>query len=116
MAGLIIPHEHGFAIKLTEKIEDVITILFLPLVYVSFIIFYLILIVFCFFWFEYTSRQTQLWNYCWNGSFNPSDSMYWQDCWCFFSCTIQQDSKPGSVGVGSTNEYQVTFFFLFLYS
>lgn len=31
MAGLIIPHEHGFAIKLTEKIEDVITILFLPL-------------------------------------------------------------------------------------
>ncbi|KAF2161734.1 hypothetical protein M409DRAFT_27791 [Zasmidium cellare ATCC 36951] len=31
MAGLICPHEGGFAIKLTEKIEDLITALFLPL-------------------------------------------------------------------------------------
>ncbi|KEF56978.1 uncharacterized protein A1O9_07168 [Exophiala aquamarina CBS 119918] len=31
MIGLICPHEGGFAIKLTEKIEDLISILFLPL-------------------------------------------------------------------------------------
>ena len=29
--GLMCPREGGFAIKLTEKIEDVITVLFLPL-------------------------------------------------------------------------------------
>lgn len=31
MAGLMCPHEGGFAIKLTEKIEDLIATLFLPL-------------------------------------------------------------------------------------
>lgn len=31
MAGLICPHDGGFAIKLTEKIEDLVTTLFLPL-------------------------------------------------------------------------------------
>ncbi|KAJ3544910.1 hypothetical protein NMY22_g2626 [Coprinellus aureogranulatus] len=31
LAGLIIPHENGFAISLVEKIEDLISILFLPL-------------------------------------------------------------------------------------
>ena len=29
--GLICPHDGGFAIKLTEKIEDIITVIFLPL-------------------------------------------------------------------------------------
>jgi len=32
LVGLIIPHEHGFAVKVTEKIEDFISALFLPLV------------------------------------------------------------------------------------
>lgn len=31
MAGLICPHDGGFAIKLTEKIEDLISVVFLPL-------------------------------------------------------------------------------------
>lgn len=31
MAGLICPHEGGFAIKVTEKIEDLVSALFLPL-------------------------------------------------------------------------------------
>ena len=31
MAGLICPHEGGFAIKVTEKVEDLVTTLFLPL-------------------------------------------------------------------------------------
>lgn len=31
MVGLICPHDGGFAIKLTEKIEDLISVLFLPL-------------------------------------------------------------------------------------
>ncbi|KAI8827003.1 Cation/H+ exchanger, partial [Fimicolochytrium jonesii] len=31
LVGLITPHDHGFAIKLTEKIEDFVTILLLPL-------------------------------------------------------------------------------------
>ncbi|KAK3689089.1 Sodium/hydrogen exchanger family-domain-containing protein [Podospora appendiculata] len=31
MVGLICPHEGGFAIKLTEKIEDLVAVLFLPL-------------------------------------------------------------------------------------
>ena len=31
MVGLICPHEGGFAIKITEKLEDVVSALFLPL-------------------------------------------------------------------------------------
>ncbi|KDQ64220.1 hypothetical protein JAAARDRAFT_52200 [Jaapia argillacea MUCL 33604] len=31
LAGLIIPHDNGFAIALVEKLEDVVSILFLPL-------------------------------------------------------------------------------------
>ena len=31
MVGLICPHDGGFAIKLTEKIEDFVMVLFLPL-------------------------------------------------------------------------------------
>lgn len=31
MAGLICPHEGGFAIKVTEKVEDLVGALFLPL-------------------------------------------------------------------------------------
>lgn len=31
MAGLVIPHESGFAIALTEKLEDLVSLLFLPL-------------------------------------------------------------------------------------
>lgn len=31
LVGLICPHEGGFAIKLTEKIEDLMSVLFLPL-------------------------------------------------------------------------------------
>lgn len=32
IAGLIIPHEHDLSIKVTEKIEDMVNIIFLPLV------------------------------------------------------------------------------------
>lgn len=32
LAGLVIPHEGGFAIALVEKIEDLVTILLLPIV------------------------------------------------------------------------------------
>lgn len=31
LVGLIMPHENGFAVALTEKIEDVVTVIFLPL-------------------------------------------------------------------------------------
>ncbi|KAI0129587.1 putative K(+)/H(+) antiporter protein [Xylariales sp. AK1849] len=31
LVGLICPHDGGFAIKLTEKVEDLVTVLFLPL-------------------------------------------------------------------------------------
>lgn len=31
MVGIICPHDGGFAIKLTEKIEDFVSVLFLPL-------------------------------------------------------------------------------------
>ena len=31
MIGLICPHEGGFAIKVTEKVEDLVSVLFLPL-------------------------------------------------------------------------------------
>ena len=31
LMGLICPHEGGFAIKVTEKIEDLVTVFFLPL-------------------------------------------------------------------------------------
>ncbi|KAJ9094871.1 hypothetical protein QFC19_007800 [Naganishia cerealis] len=34
LAGLIIPHEHGFARKVTEKIDDLVTLLFLPIYFV----------------------------------------------------------------------------------
>jgi Kef-type K+ transport system membrane component KefB len=32
LAGLVIPHDNGFAIAIVEKLEDLITLLFLPLV------------------------------------------------------------------------------------
>lgn len=32
IAGLIVPHDGGFAIALVEKLEDLVTIVFLPLV------------------------------------------------------------------------------------
>ena len=32
IAGLIIPHEGGFAIALVEKIDDLVSMLFLPIV------------------------------------------------------------------------------------
>ncbi|KAJ1548181.1 K(+)/H(+) antiporter [Nowakowskiella sp. JEL0078] len=31
LVGLIVPHDHGFAIQLTEKVEDLVSIIFLPL-------------------------------------------------------------------------------------
>lgn len=31
LVGLICPHDAGFAIQVTEKIEDLVTVLFLPL-------------------------------------------------------------------------------------
>ncbi|KAJ3125919.1 K(+)/H(+) antiporter [Nowakowskiella sp. JEL0407] len=31
LVGLCVPHTHGFAIKLTEKVEDLVSIVFLPL-------------------------------------------------------------------------------------
>lgn len=35
LAGLIIPQENGFAISLVEKLEDLVSILFLPLVSIT---------------------------------------------------------------------------------
>lgn len=32
LAGVIVPHDHDLAIKITEKIEDIVNIVFLPLV------------------------------------------------------------------------------------
>jgi Kef-type K+ transport system membrane component KefB len=32
LAGLVIPHDNGFAIAVVEKFEDLVSILFLPLV------------------------------------------------------------------------------------
>ncbi|OBZ81921.1 K(+)/H(+) antiporter 1 [Choanephora cucurbitarum] len=32
LAGVIVPHEHDLAVKITEKIEDLVNIIFLPLV------------------------------------------------------------------------------------
>ena len=32
MAGLIIPHEGGFAIAVVEKLEDIISLIFVPIV------------------------------------------------------------------------------------
>lgn len=39
LAGLIIPHDNGFAISLVEKLEDLVSLLFLPIV--SHLMFYL---------------------------------------------------------------------------
>lgn len=35
LVGLIIPHENGYAVSLTEKIEDIVSVLFLPLYFAS---------------------------------------------------------------------------------
>lgn len=35
MAGLVIPHENGFAIALVEKLEDLVVMLLLPIVSTS---------------------------------------------------------------------------------
>lgn len=36
IAGLIIPHENGFAISLTEKLEDIVIMLLIPIVCLSY--------------------------------------------------------------------------------
>jgi K+:H+ antiporter len=38
LVGLIIPHEHGYAVRVTEKLEDFISALFLPLVQFTWIL------------------------------------------------------------------------------
>ena len=35
LAGIIVPREGGLAISLTEKLEDMVSIIFLPLVSIS---------------------------------------------------------------------------------
>jgi Kef-type K+ transport system membrane component KefB len=35
LAGIIVPREGGLAISLTEKLEDMVSIIFLPLVCIS---------------------------------------------------------------------------------
>ncbi|BFZ57383.1 K(+)/H(+) antiporter [Savitreella phatthalungensis] len=35
LVGMIMPHEHGWAVALTEKMEDLISVLFLPLYFAS---------------------------------------------------------------------------------
>ena len=48
LAGLIVPREGGLAIAMTEKLEDMVTIIFLPLVcsfQISVTIFLLILVL-----------------------------------------------------------------------
>jgi len=35
LAGLVTPHDHGFAHKLTEKIEDLVTLVFIPLYFTA---------------------------------------------------------------------------------
>jgi Kef-type K+ transport system membrane component KefB len=43
LAGLTMPHEHGFAIKLASKFEDLVSILFLPLViFIVHVLFWLV--------------------------------------------------------------------------
>lgn len=37
IAGLIIPHDGGYAISLVEKLEDLVTLLFIPIVSSSFL-------------------------------------------------------------------------------
>ena len=32
LAGLVIPHDNGYTISITEKLENLVTIIFLPLV------------------------------------------------------------------------------------
>jgi Kef-type K+ transport system membrane component KefB len=32
LAGLVVPHDNGYAISIVEKLEDLVTIVFLPLV------------------------------------------------------------------------------------
>ena len=32
IVGVMIPHDNGFAVKITEKIEDLVTTVFLPIV------------------------------------------------------------------------------------
>jgi len=34
LAGLVVPHDNGYAISITEKLEDLVTIIFLPLYFV----------------------------------------------------------------------------------
>jgi Kef-type K+ transport system membrane component KefB len=36
LVGLIIPHQHGFARKTTEKLDDLVSLIFLPIVSLAF--------------------------------------------------------------------------------
>lgn len=87
LVGLIIPHEHGFAVRVTEKIEDFVSALFLPLV-LSFSI--PLIQVLCVVWIEDEHRplgyRNNLGLYDWNHSYrivledlwkHPGSSLKW---------------------------------------
>lgn len=85
LVGLIIPHEHGFAVKVTEKIEDFISALFLPLVCSQLTP---LITVFRPFWVKDEYRVVERRNYL--GIYNRCypRCIILEDCWKQFGCKV----------------------------
>jgi len=83
---LIIPHEHGFAVRVTEKIEDFVSALFLPLV---FSLSTPLIPVLCFIWIEdkhwLIGYRNNLGLYDWNHSYR----IVLQDLWKYPGSSLE---------------------------
>src|SRR5271170_2057254 len=86
LVGLIIPHEHGFAVRVTEKIEDFVSALFLPLV---FSLSTPLIPVLCFIWIEdkhwLIGYRNNLGLYDWNHSYR----IVLQDLWKYPGSSLE---------------------------
>ena len=85
LVGLIIPHEHGFAVKVTEKIEDFISALFLPLVCLQLTF---LITVFRPIWFKDEYRAIGRRNYLGIYDRCYHRCIIFEDCWKQFGCKV----------------------------
>src|SRR5271154_4212081 len=86
LVGLIIPHEHGFAVRVTEKIEDFVSALFLPLVIAVAIV---LIKVLCFVWIEDKHWVVGYRGYLGLYDWNHSDCTVFEDYWEYIGCSIE---------------------------
>lgn len=86
LVGLIIPHDHGYAVRVTEKIEDFISALFLPLVA---LLFMPLIVVFRVIWFTNEYWVVGQWHYLGLYHRRYSYCPVLKNCWEYVGCSLE---------------------------